>query len=151
MVLEPSRFTPEQTDSLKIDEWPVTQTTCPNTLKATIQAVVGENLGAVRSQEGLESALAGLLEMPFSVHPKRSDQEINNLLSNARLVAGMALVRQESRGAHYRTDYPTRDDPLWRRRITARHDPQKDKVIFEALSINQERPSRRAMGQVATS
>jgi len=138
MVGEPSRFTPEQTGSLKIDAWPVTRTTSPNTLKAAIQAVVGENLGAVRSQEGLESALAGLLEMPFSDHPKRSDQEINNLLSNARLVAGMALVRQESRGAHHRTDYPTRDDPLWRRRITARYDPQKEQVIYQALPINQE-------------
>ncbi len=151
MVQGPSSFTPEQTDSLKIDAWPVDRTTSPNTLKAAIQAVVGENLGALRSQEGLESALARLLEMPFSVHPKRSDQEINNLLSNARLVAGMALVRQESRGAHHRTDYPTRDDPLWRRRITARYDPQKEKVIYQALPINQELRPQQARGQVTIS
>ena len=151
MVQGPSSFTPEQTDSLKIDAWPVDRTTSPNTLKAAIQAVVGENLGALRSQEGLESALAGLLEMPFSDHPKRSDQEINNLLSNARLVAGMALVRQESRGAHHRTDYPTRDDPLWRRRITARYDPQKEKVIYQALPINQELRPQQARGQVTIS
>ncbi len=117
---------------------PVTRTASPRTLKEAIQAVVDEHLGAVRSKEGLESALARLLEMPFSVHPKRSDQEINNLLSNARLVAGMALLRQESRGAHYRTDFPTRDDPHWRRRISARYDPQKERVIYEALPINQE-------------
>ena len=102
-------------------------------------------------QEGLESALARLLEMPFSDHPKRSDQEINNLLSNARLVAGMALVRQESRGAHHRTDYPTRDDPLWRRRITARYDPQKEKVIYQALPINQELRPQQARGQLTIS
>lgn len=151
MVGEPSRFTPEQTGSLKIDAWPVTRTTSPNTLKAAIQAIVGENLGALRSQKGLESALARLLEIPFSDHPKRSDQEINNLLSNARLVAGMALVRQESRGAHHRTDYPTRDDPLWRRRITARYDPQKEKVIYQALPINQELRPQQARGQLTIS
>ena len=151
MVLGPSSFTPEQTGSLKIDACPVTRTTSPNTLKAAIQAVVGENLGAVRSQEGLESALARLLEMPFSVHPKRSDQEINNLLSNARLVAGMALVRQESRGAHHRTDYPTRDDPLWRRRITARYDPQKEKVVYQALPINQELRPQQSIDPVTIS
>ncbi len=62
----------------------------------------------------------------------------NNLLSNARLVAGMALVRQESRGAHHRTDYPAKNDPLWRRRITARYDPRKAQVIYEALPINRD-------------
>ena len=151
MVGKPSRFTPEQTGSLKIDAWPFTRTNSPNTLKTAIQAVVGENLGALRSQEGLESALARLLEMPFSDHPKRSDQEINNLLSNARLVAGMALVRQESRGAHHRTDYPTRDDPLWRRRITARYDPQKEKVIYQALPINQELRPQQSIDPVTIS
>ncbi len=80
----------------------------------------------------------------------------NNLLSNARLVAGMALVRQESRGAHYRTDYPTRNDRrLWRRRITARYDSQKAKVIYEALPINRDLDNtgivRLSSDQVATS
>ena len=151
MVQGPSSFAPEETDSLKIDRWPVDRTASPSTLKESIQTVVGENLGALRSKEGLESALAGLLEMPFSVHPKRSDQEINNLLSNARLVAGMALVRQESRGAHYRSDYPTREDPFWRRRITARYDPQKEKVIYEALPVNRDLHSPLPTGEVTIS
>jgi len=151
MVEEPSSFVPEQTDFLKIDKWPVARTASPVTLKEAIQAIAHEELGVVRSQEGLESALARLLEMPFSVHPKRSDQEINNLLSNARLTAGMALLRQESRGAHYRTDYPTRNDRLWRRRITVRYNPQKAQVIYEALPINRNLYSRKAIDSVTIS
>ncbi|MCH7805292.1 MAG: L-aspartate oxidase [Acidobacteria bacterium] len=151
MVQEPSSFVPKQRDSLKIDEWPVDQTASPSTLKEAIQAIAHEDLGAVRSKEGLESALAGLLEMSFSVHPKRSDQEINNLLSNARLVAGMALVRQESRGAHHRTDYPSRNDPVWRRRITARYDSQKAKVIYEALPITRDLHSQQSIDSVTIS
>ncbi len=63
----------------------------------------------------------------------------------------MALVRQESRGAHHRTDYPTQNDPLWRRRITDRYDPPKARVIFEALSINQELRSRQSIDPVTIS
>ncbi len=151
MVKEPSSFVPEQRDSLKIDEWPVAETASPSTLKEAIQTVVDQELGVVRSREGLESALERLLEMPFSVHPKRRDQEVNNLLSNARLVAGMALVRQESRGAHHRTDYPTKDDRLWRRRITARHDPKKAQVIYEALSVTQDRHSQQPIDSMTIS
>jgi len=151
MVEGPSSFAPEQTDSLKIDEWPIAETASPVTPKEAIQAIAHENLGAVRSAEGLESALEGLLEVPFSIRPKRSDQEINNLLSNARLIAGMALVRQESRGAHYRTDYPAKNDELWRRRITARYDPKKARVIYQALPINRDLPSQQSIDPVTIS
>jgi len=41
-----------------------------------------------------------------------------NLLTVARLIARAALRREESRGAHYRDDFPSRDDIHWKRRIT---------------------------------
>jgi L-aspartate oxidase len=41
-----------------------------------------------------------------------------NLLTVARLIARAALRRQESRGAHYRDDYPERDDIHWKKRIS---------------------------------
>lgn len=43
-----------------------------------------------------------------------------NLLTVARLIARAALRREESRGAHYRDDYPQRDDIHWGRRIADR-------------------------------
>jgi L-aspartate oxidase len=115
MVQGTSSFVPEQGDSLKVEEWPVAETASPVGVREAIQAFAHENLGAVRSGEGLESARERerLLEIPFSTHPRRRDQEINNLLSNARLIAGMALLRQESRGAHHRTDYPAKNDSVW--------------------------------------
>jgi L-aspartate oxidase len=41
-----------------------------------------------------------------------------NLLTVARLIARAALRREESRGAHYRDDYPERDDIHWKKRVS---------------------------------
>jgi L-aspartate oxidase len=40
-----------------------------------------------------------------------------NLVTVARLIARAAERREESRGAHYRDDYPQRDDIHWKRRV----------------------------------
>ncbi len=39
--------------------------------------------------------------------------ELGNLLEIAELVTVCAIARPESRGAHYREDYPKRDDVNW--------------------------------------
>jgi fumarate reductase flavoprotein subunit len=43
-----------------------------------------------------------------------------NVVTVAYLIARAALRREESRGAHYRDDYPARDDINWLRRIADR-------------------------------
>ena len=46
-----------------------------------------------------------------------------NLATVARLIASAALRRTESRGAHYRTDYPNHDDVHWKKRIAVVRGP----------------------------
>jgi len=43
--------------------------------------------------------------------------ELQNLLTVARLMIWAALQRQESRGVHFRSDFPDRDDGNWQRRL----------------------------------
>jgi L-aspartate oxidase len=47
----------------------------------------------------------------------QAEHELANLTLLGRLMAQAALTRTESRGGHYRADYPT-TDPEWRRHIS---------------------------------
>jgi len=48
----------------------------------------------------------------------RAGWELQNLLTIARLMIWAALQRTESRGTHYRSDYPERNDAQWLRHLT---------------------------------
>ena len=50
------------------------------------------------------------LELPKSEKPGRAAHELRNLHTLALLIARSALAREESRGSHYRSDFPYRDD-----------------------------------------
>ena len=43
--------------------------------------------------------------------------ELQNMLTACALIASAAYARTESRGAHFRTDYPARDDTHWRQHL----------------------------------
>jgi L-aspartate oxidase len=43
---------------------------------------------------------------------------VNNMLTVGRMIVDAALARAESRGAHFRTDFPHADDRAWKRRLT---------------------------------
>ena len=69
---------------------------------AALRVAMSDNVGVVRDADGLTRALA-LME--------RLEQEARGALPllAARLIAGAALDRRESRGGHYRSDYPGTD------------------------------------------
>jgi L-aspartate oxidase len=77
-----------------------------------IQDLMWNNLGIVRTRVGMQKAIHRLEELtPKMLHPKtRRAYEAANLHQAGLLVARSALAREESRGAHYRIDYPNHDD-----------------------------------------
>lgn len=93
-----------------------------------IQDLMWNEVGLVRTRLGMEKAIKTLEEVaPKFAHSKtRRGHEAANLHSAALLVARSALAREESRGAHYRVDYPDHDDKKFLRHSLVR----MDKVIF---------------------
>jgi L-aspartate oxidase len=93
---------------------------------AEIQAVMWKHAGLFRQREGLQAALAMLEPAWRDVDRYLRDVDcadldfwrLASLLTVGTLVARAALRREESRGAHYRADYPHRDDIHWRRRLS---------------------------------
>ena len=86
-----------------------------------LQSLMWDKVGIIRSGEGIEEA-TGVLATWQSLLSQPSDRpsyELNNLVLCARLVTEAALLRKESRGAHFRTDFP-KASPEWQRHTVFR-------------------------------
>ncbi|HXC44361.1 MAG TPA: L-aspartate oxidase [Candidatus Dormibacteraeota bacterium] len=77
-----------------------------------IKDIMWKDAGIVRTRNGMQEAIKKLEELaPKVAHPRtRRAYEAANLHVAGLLVVRSALAREESRGAHYRTDYPAHDD-----------------------------------------
>ena len=84
-----------------------------------LRLAVQAGAGVARDAPGLER-LANYLVTAEPAGPSAGPEawEVANMALAARIVAGLALRRTESRGAHWRTDYPDRD-PKWQVRQVA--------------------------------
>jgi len=86
-----------------------------------LQSLMWDKVGIIRSGKSLKEA-AGILATWESLLSQPSDRpsyELNNLVLCARLVTEAALLRKESRGAHFRTDFP-KASPEWQRHTVFR-------------------------------
>jgi L-aspartate oxidase len=89
-----------------------------------LQSLMWDKVGIVRNGRSLAEAKAVLSawQATMPAPTDRPSHELSNLLTCARLVTEGALMREESRGAHYRSDFPERSE-AWRRHIVfRRHD-----------------------------
>jgi L-aspartate oxidase len=78
----------------------------------SIRDIMWTKVGILRSGKELAEALRqlALLELPKTDKPGRAEHELRNLHALATLIARSGLAREESRGSHYRSDFPYRDD-----------------------------------------
>jgi L-aspartate oxidase len=72
-------------------------------------------LGLERNEREMRAALSTILAIERAANGEPS---LLNMTAAAKLVAAAALVRRESRGAHFRTDYPQTDKTGLRSRLT---------------------------------
>ncbi len=95
----------------------------PSTIRKEMQAMMDDKVGVYRTGAGLEEALDKIHELQARYKRIRVEDkgykwntdlmeawELGALLDLAEVTAFAALARTESRGSHYREDYPQRDD-----------------------------------------
>lgn len=88
---------------------------------AALQQLHWDKVGVIRNRDSLVQAADVLAVWQKSLPPPtdRPSYELTNLNLTGRLVTEAALLREESRGAHFRSDYPQRS-LQWQKHITFR-------------------------------
>lgn len=112
------------------------------------------NLGLFRTKESMTVALAKVRELR-----ERADRvmlqdkgrvfntdliqalELGCLLEVAETIAAGALAREESRGAHYRSDFPERDDANWLKHTLATRTPDGPRLSYAPVTITRFPPT----------
>lgn len=94
-------------------------------VRGELQRLMQRNAGMEREEESLlearEQVEAWAGQIATVPSASREEAEVANLVTVARLILVAALTRTESRGAHYRSDFPETDE-TWRRHLTLRMD-----------------------------
>jgi len=77
-----------------------------------IRDIMWRLVGILRSGKELTGAIEQLqsLDLPKTEQPGRFECELRNMHALAMVIAKSALARHESRGSHYRSEFPYRDD-----------------------------------------
>jgi L-aspartate oxidase len=108
-ALEDSLLPPNRPESEPVEfdlsEWRLDPRT-----KSRVQEIMWSKAGLIRRAEDLRIAVEECAKMV----EENVNERTKNFASLARLIAEAALWREESRGGHYREDFPARDDEHWR-------------------------------------
>jgi fumarate reductase (CoM/CoB) subunit A len=105
-----------------------------SSVRKRLQSMMWNRVGIFRTEERMQEALKAVLEwkklIPNGLSVRERSRsynkewlealEIPNMLLVAEMVTRGALMRKDSRGAHFRRDYPKPDDVNWFRNITYR-------------------------------
>ena len=129
----------------------------PYKLAADLGAVMSEKVGIFRTKDELAQALdevTKIKERYRNVSVSSTDKHMNYELHNAleldymlevahTIVLG-ALLREESRGAHFRRDFDTRDDKNWLKHTIAKMGKDLEPVIsYKDVVITRYQPMER--------
>ncbi len=114
---------PASSGAIRLPERPKARSRRSPTI-SNLQALMWDCVGIVRSKDPLSECVTTLAAWEKILKGKpvdRASGELTNLVMTGRFIAEAALIREESRGAHFRNDFP-QPDPVWQRHIIFRKD-----------------------------
>ena len=121
----------------------------PIKFRNEIQEVMKQNAGIIREETKLQNGLKRILELKNEFYSKDNilkefkidddgngenvvlTWEVKSSLVVCEAIIRSALMRQESRGAHYRSDFPNLDDEKWKVNIYCRKEGAAEMVLFK--------------------
>jgi len=128
----------------------------PHEIRNALRALMVEKVGVFRNEEALAEALRAIESLKDEVKTVRlttSPGPFNFELLNVLELTGQvllaevttrgALARAESRGSHFRTDFPERDDSAWLRHTIARLKDGKVELSYKDVDISRYEPKER--------
>ncbi len=117
-------------------------------LREELGRTMNHNLGIFRTQASMAEALKTVQQLRaqlplLTLHDRgkifNTDLigvlELHSLLDVAETIVASALAREESRGAHYRSDFPARDDTNWLKHTLARWTPRGPSLSYAPVTI----------------
>jgi len=128
----------------------------PHKINNELRRLMPEKAGIFRDEKKMSEGLAqikALKERFKKIRPVASGRsfnldkiwflEIKGNLDVAEAVVAGALARKESRGSHFRRDFPTRDDTNFMKHTLAIHTPEGPKLSYREVSITKYQPEER--------
>jgi succinate dehydrogenase / fumarate reductase flavoprotein subunit len=114
---------------------------------------MNRNLGIFRTKESMHEAMATIRESRCRApHVLVQDKghifntdlmaalELDSLIDIAEMIVSGGLAREESRGAHYRGDFPKRDDTSWLKHTMARRGAEGPVLTYSPVTITRFAP-----------
>jgi succinate dehydrogenase / fumarate reductase, flavoprotein subunit len=115
-----------------------------------------DNVTVVRYNDKLEETLKKIAELKerfkqvgvpdtgsYSNQPAVFTRWLDGMLTLAEVITKGALLRNESRGAHYKPDFPERDDDNFHKTTIATYTPNGPEITYEPVDITHIKPRKR--------
>lgn len=128
----------------------------PSQIRSELKGMMVTNAGVFRDKAKLEAGVVKIKELKErykTIHLQSKTKKFNlDLLRNlelegklvlAEVILKGALMREESRGSHFRTDFPTRDDAKFLKHTIAYHTEDGPRMEYKDVTITKFKPEAR--------
>jgi succinate dehydrogenase flavoprotein subunit len=125
-------------------------------IRTSLQELMSEKCSVFRNEEGLQEALSELRSLKERYADVAIDDrgslfnsdlmdacELESLLGLAETILLSAIARTESRGAHFREDYPERDDKNWLKHTLIQKTDDGPRISYKPVKITRFQPKAR--------